>query len=361
MKLLLLFALLAGLATAAPCAAAADPRAALPAGPARPLVVGTVPIPPFVVHRPDGTWGGISMDLWAEVARRLGLAYEVRELAAPDLDDPAVMSGVDVFVSLNVTARREAELDLTHAFYSTGLAIAVAPHPAAGLGSTLRQIFTAKLVGLLAALFAVLAAVGVLMWLAERRHNEAQFGGGAARGIGAGLWWSAVTMTTVGYGDKSPVTVLGRVLGLVWMFAAILIVASFTASISAALTVNQLETGVSGPADLPRVTVGTVARSQGARYLQARGVPARAYADAGALVDGLAHGEVAAVVFEAPILQYEIKRRAATDLRVLDGTFDNHGYALALRPGSPLRKAINLALLQYVASDDWTALLGTYL
>jgi hypothetical protein len=56
-----------------------------------------------------------------------------------------------------------------------------------------------------------------------------------------------------------------------------------------------------------------------------------------------------------------IKRRGAdSGLVVLDGTFDNHGDALALKVGSPIRKAVNLALLQFFASD-WTALLQRYL
>ena len=46
---------------------------------------------------------------------------------------------------------------------------------------------------------------------------------------------------------------------------------------------------------------------------------------------------------------------------MLDGTFDNHGYALALAQGSPLREAVNLALLQFTQSDDWTAVLAKYL
>src|SRR5262249_46284028 len=156
------------------------------------------------------------------------------------------------------------------AFYSTGLAIAVAPKPDTGLVATLRQIFTTKFAKLIAGLVGVLLAIGVLMWVLERRHNVQQFGGSATHGIGAGLWWSAVTMRTVGYGDKAPVTFFGRVLALVWMFAAIIIISSFTAAISSALTVNQLSTAVSGPNDLPKVKVGTVEPSGGARYLQRR-------------------------------------------------------------------------------------------
>src|SRR5262245_42951745 len=187
---------LAGTAAAQP---AIDPGAALPSpAPAKP-VVGTVPVAPFIIKNGDGTWSGISIDLWQEVAHRLHLDYEVRELVAADLKDPDKMAQVDVFVSLNVTAEREAKADLTHAFYSTGLAIAVAPKAETGVFATLRQIFTTKFAKLIAALIAVLLVIGIMMWLLERRGNAQQFGGPAARGIGAGLWWSAVTMTTVGY------------------------------------------------------------------------------------------------------------------------------------------------------------------
>ncbi len=325
------------------------------------LVVGTVPIAPFIIKNADGSWGGISMDLWAKIAASLKLDYEVKELTVADLGNAATMTALDAFVSLNVTAEREAQLDLTHAFYSTGLAIAVAPRSDDGLGATLKAIFTARFGKLVLALLALLFGVGVVMWAVERKRNAAQFGGAAAHGIGAGLWWSAVTMTTVGYGDKAPVTLLGRLLALVWMFAALIIISSFTAAIAAALTVNQLSSSVAGPGDLPKVKVGTVEPSQGKRYLAARKIPFKGYKDIGAAVDALAAGQVDAVVFEAPILQYAIHGRTEGALTVLDGTFDNHGYAFGLRQCSPLREDVNLALLRIVASDDWPAILLRYL
>lgn len=103
------------------------------------LVVGTIPIAPFIIKRADGTWGGISIDLWKEVARRAGLDYEIRELAMSDFTNDATMASLDAFVSLNVSAKSEAKLDLTHAFYSTGLAIAVAPKSSDGLGRRCRR------------------------------------------------------------------------------------------------------------------------------------------------------------------------------------------------------------------------------
>ena len=52
----------------------------------------------------------------------------------------------------------------------------------------------------------------------------------------SGLWWAVATLTTVGYGDIYPVTVLGRVLGAVIAFSGIAAVAIPTGIITAGLT-----------------------------------------------------------------------------------------------------------------------------
>jgi voltage-gated potassium channel Kch len=50
--------------------------------------------------------------------------------------------------------------------------------------------------------------------------------------IGSGLWWAVQTVTTVGYGDLVPVTVVGRLLASVVMLAGI----GFLTVITAAIT-----------------------------------------------------------------------------------------------------------------------------
>ena len=53
----------------------------------------------------------------------------------------------------------------------------------------------------------VLVVAGLTMIGVERRHDDANI-----RTVADGLWWAATTVTTVGYGDRYPVTGLGRLI-----------------------------------------------------------------------------------------------------------------------------------------------------
>jgi voltage-gated potassium channel len=53
--------------------------------------------------------------------------------------------------------------------------------------------------------------------------------------IGRGLWWSAQTVTTVGYGDVVPHSTTGRVLAIVVMLSAIAFLTVVTAAVTAIL------------------------------------------------------------------------------------------------------------------------------
>lgn len=61
--------------------------------------------------------------------------------------------------------------------------------------------------------------------------------------IGDGLWWTFVTMTTVGYGDKTPVTTAGRLLAIVIMFSGISFTALFTALVASYFVEKRIREG----------------------------------------------------------------------------------------------------------------------
>ena len=61
---------------------------------------------------------------------------------------------------------------------------------------------------------------------------EYNYPGANISNLGDALWWSATTMTTVGYGDYTPITPLGRIVAVIVMFAGIGIVVTLVGIIS---------------------------------------------------------------------------------------------------------------------------------
>lgn len=55
------------------------------------------------------------------------------------------------------------------------------------------------------------------------------------------MWWSVVTMTTVGYGDKFPTSGPGRLLAVAVMFMSLFLLSSFTATFASAFVARRIQ------------------------------------------------------------------------------------------------------------------------
>ncbi|MFQ5658753.1 MAG: transporter substrate-binding domain-containing protein [Candidatus Methylomirabilales bacterium] len=326
----------------------------------RKLIVGTKQAPPFAIKNPDGSWSGISIDLWRAIASELHYSYELRELDLQGLLDRVRDGSLDAAVAaLTITAERERLFDFTHPFYTTGLGIAVAKRREGGWFSLVRGIFSVQFLQVIALLALVLLVLGALIWLFEKQRNPSQFGGGPASGIFSGFWWAAVTMTTVGYGDKAPVTFGGRVVAVIWMFVGIIAISAFIAAVTSALTVDRLESSIRGPEDLPRVRVATVANSAAEGYLRKRRLAYRTYKTL--LASLRAEGKVDTVVYDEPLLRYLLITELQGKVEVLPRSFERQHYGIALPSSSDLREPINPVLLEKISGSWWQEVLYRYL
>lgn len=310
---------------------------------------------PFVML-PGTPVSGFSIEVWQEVARRLGV--DTAWTVLPDLSDEAQIDAVaerraDLALSaLAITAAREARVDFSLPYADSGLQVLVAAdnvHPLAAMLSALLSPAIRDLVGIGAA---IMLALAHLLWLVERRHDPA-FRRPYPRAIAEALWGVVLIVATGEHGDRDTPRVLKRLtIAALWLLGVVLI-AQFTATVTAALTVDRLRSDIRGPDDLPGRTIATAPGSIAAAWLQARNLPFVPVADNEQAYAMLVRGEIQAIVYDAPQLRHWLAGRGPSMAALVGPVFRPERYAIALPADSPLRKPINAALL--AMQEDGTA------
>ena len=76
----------------------------------------------------------------------------------------------------------------------------------------------------------LVTCLGTLMYMVESGHNDTQF-----TDLATSVYWAIVTMTTVGYGDITPVTPIGRLLSAFVMLLGYTIIAVPTGIVTATI------------------------------------------------------------------------------------------------------------------------------
>lgn len=324
------------------------------------LVIATKEAPPFVIKQPDGTFHGISIDFWRRMADRLHLQYRFSEQPTVQalVKGTAEGSFDAAIAALTVTAARDRVLDFTQPFYSTGLGIAVSIGESRWM-SISRALLSFGFLQAVLVLVGIAILVGFVIWLLERDKTE-HFRGGA-KGLGTGLWWSAIAMTQAGAAQNAPATLPGRMVAIGWMIASIIVIAVFTAGITSTLTKRELQGAVNSVNDLRSVRVGAPVGSTSADYLDHERIPHRGFGGQGAGLKALQAGAIDAFVYDKPLLTWLVLRDFSSTLPVLDVMFDSQNYAIALPKGSPLGQILNFPLLEATESDWWQQRLFEYL
>jgi ABC-type amino acid transport substrate-binding protein len=327
------------------------------------LVAGTLNLPPFVMKKSTGEWEGLSVDLLQAVARELGTEFELHEFTSIAEIKKAVSNGeIDLIPVSSLTESLELIFDFSNPYYRSGSAIAVKVEDE---GHTLLRVakhfLSVNFFQVIAFLLMIWLIAGTLVWMFEYKKNIEMFDDKIIKGLGHGIWWAAVTMTTVGYGDKAPKTLGGRMVAIVWMFASIVLISSFTATITTSLTVGELRGKVQGFYDLPNVRVGSITESPIIDYLAKYGITARPYETAEKGLRAVADDQIDAFVLDEAVMKHLVKSLFPALLRVLPGTFNHYYVGMALPQNAKLREPLNRAMLKIMKKEKWEQLVKHYL
>jgi ABC-type amino acid transport substrate-binding protein len=311
------------------------------------LSVGVIDAPPFSMKADDGDWEGLSIEVLEAVAEHRDWTYELREYDSLTALLHAVQQGdVDLTPGVASTLAYEVSMDLSHSYFPSGSGIAV---PASGSGfgwlGIFEQLISWGFLRLVLLLLLVWLTAGALVWLFERRRKGSMFSERSVEGLGDGMWWAAVTMTTVGYGDKAPRTLGGRAVAIIWMMTSIVLISGLTAAITTSLTLDGLSGRVGGVKDLPGLRVGATTESSSLAFLGEHGISAQPFVHERDGLQAIVDGEIDAFAFNVLILRHLARTEFSGQVRVLPTTFDPYYIKMAMPQGSALREPLNRALL----------------
>lgn len=88
---------------------------------------------------------------------------------------------------------------------------------------------------------------GLAMYVVESGNDQANI-----QSVGDGIWWAIVTVTTVGYGDRYPVTIGGRIIASVIMVIGISLLGFFISTLGATLVESKMKKRLSTVSNEPK-------------------------------------------------------------------------------------------------------------
>lgn len=326
-----------------------------PGSPSRPLEVSIADRPPFAFKNALGEWDGFSVELWRRIAERLDLAFEFEERSLEDLLVAIDEGGVEVSaLGVAITPERARANHLTHAFETSSISIATTER-IGWLPSITASFSGLELLQLLLLLLMLFLLAAILLWLVERRVPDGHFDRRIGHGIASGLWWAAVTFSTVGYGDKVPRTTAGRLIGVAWMLVSVVAVSLFTGVVASRITLTAGSNAVSDAGSLAKARVGVVGGSLAEDVLRTIGVRSLHVADDREGLARVASRSLDAYVSERAVLHDLIGPVPERGLRLLPQPLARDYLAFALSRDLPpeLLRAIDITLLEELEEPDW--------
>lgn len=323
------------------------------------LRVGVAGTAPFV----NDEGKGISTELWDRMAQHMGVRYTA--LAYPSVSDAleALEAGQlnAVVGPVSISSSRVARVDMTQPYFRSSLSI-LSRNDELTAWERIKPFFSIRLLYALALFLLILAIVGTLLWLAERKASPEQFPSAPARGIGNGMWCAIVTMSTTGYGDIAPVTLTGRIVAGSWMVISIIFATTMVAGIASTLTLTGLGHTVIDKAEkLPRKRVAVLEGSPAAEFVAEHGGVVLPMVNLDSCYAALLDKRVDAVVFDRPQLLYFINREQDGDMAVSPAQYQPQGYGFAFQRDSPFIRKADVELLRMKEDGELKMILKDWL
>uniref|UniRef100_A0A8C5D9K6 Glutamate receptor n=1 Tax=Gouania willdenowi TaxID=441366 RepID=A0A8C5D9K6_GOUWI len=358
------------------------------------VIVTTILEAPYVMLKKNSElfvgndrYEGYCVDLAAEIAKHCGIRYQLRivgdgKYGARDAETKIwngmvgelVYGKADIAVApLTITLVREEVIDFSKPFMSLGISIMIKkpqkskPGVFSFLDPLAYEIWMCIVfayIGVSVVLFLV-SRFSPYEWTLEEPEDGAlplTTESNNEFGIFNSLWFSLGAFMRQGC-DISPRSLSGRIVGGVWWFFTLIIISSYTANLAAFLTVERMVSPIESAEDLAKQTeiaYGTLDSGSTKEFFRRSKIALfdkmwqyMKSAEPSVFVKKTSEGVLRvrkskgkyAYLLESTMNEY-IEQRKPCDTMKVGGNLDSKGYGIATPKGSPLRNAVNLAVLK---------------
>ena len=305
---------------------------------------------PCVINNGESL-AGFAIDLWKALADVMQAEYSLTTTDISGALQAVTQGEADVAIGcISITHNREKQLDFTHPVAEGGLQAVT--HYQRGV----LPRFSAQSKYLLLFLLALVVFFAHLMWWSERGQpaiHDAYF-----PGIVEAIWFSVVTMSTVGYGDIAPRKWLGRIGALLIILLGVTTFGFIVGQFAADAVKPQALNPVESIQDLHKYRIGTRENTATTEFLMSRGIDYSGFETLEEAIAAMLSNRVDVVLHDTVAIQYQIHRHS--DLIETGPTFNAHHLGFAVPQGSELTEEINVALLKLQENGRYETILNRW-
>jgi ABC-type amino acid transport substrate-binding protein len=310
--------------------------------------------PPYTFKTDQGIWTGIGIELWEQIAEELHLPYEYVEVPLIDVYEALHSGKCDLTPAVSLTHNAIDLVDYTSPYLFSYAAVqTVQKSLRQQLESFYLHLWESGIVAILLSMMGLMIIFSAVLMIFERKNKEGHFGGSHLKGFGTAFWFSAVTMTSVGYGDTKHLTPFGRSITFLWMLLGILFVALFTGAVVSAISSSNESAKVFHIDDLARFKTGAYQGSIMDLALRDRGIPVTEYTTPELGIAALDGGEITAFAGDAIPMTYIATNHYPGRFTLSLITSKSLFYVMATRPELPEFQRINKKLLNITLLPNW--------